>query len=132
MVLVDTSVLIDFLKNKDNEGTKKFNTLLDLNIPFGITGHIYQELLQGTAIEQDYMALKKYLDTFNFYDVLNQKESYAQAAQMYLHCRRKGITIRGSIDCLIMQIAREHRLKLLHHDKDFDAIKKIMTHVEFF
>lgn len=132
MILVDTSVLIDFLKKKSNEGTEKFNTVLELKIPFGITSHIYQELLQGTATEKDFNNLKKYLDTFKFYSPLDEKNSYSEAAKIYFECRRKGMTIRSTIDCLIVQVALEHRLKLLHNDKDFDKIKEVIPHLEFF
>lgn len=132
MILVDTSVLIDFLKNKINEGTDKFNTILELSIPFGITSHIYQELLQGTSSERNFNILKKYLDTFTFYSPKDNKQSFAEAARIYFECRKNGITISSSIDCLIAQIARENNLRLLHNDKDFDNIKKIFNNIEFF
>ncbi|KHE92579.1 MAG: hypothetical protein K8F52_04905 [Candidatus Scalindua rubra] len=109
--LGETSVLIDFLKNKSNDGTDKFNTILDLSIPFGITSHIYQELLQGTSSERDFNILKEYLDTFTFYYPKDNKQSFAEAAHIYFECRRKGITISSSVDCLVSQIAREHNLK---------------------
>ncbi|GEM_PF-1996619 len=48
MVLVDTSVLIDYLRGKENEATGKFQHILDASIPFGINSFIYQELLQGS------------------------------------------------------------------------------------
>lgn len=132
MILVDTSVLIDFLKNKNNEGTDKFDTVLELNIPFGITSHIYQELLQGSSSERNFNVLKKYLDTFTFYFPKDNKQSFAEAAHIYFKCRKRGITISSSIDCLIAQIVRENNLKLLHNDKDFDNIKKIFNDIEFF
>ena len=132
MVLVDTSILIDFLRDKSGAQASKFNTILELNIPFGITSHIYQELLQGSATQKDFDTLKKYLDTFTIYAPQDEKESYAQAAHIYFLCRKEGIAVRSTIDCLIVQIAREHRLKLLHNDKDFDNIKKAVKDIEFF
>ncbi len=132
MILIATSVLIDFLTEKSNTGTDKFNTILELDIPFGITSHVYQELLQGTASEEDFEDLKKYLDTFTFYSPRDQKESYAEAAHIYFLCRRNGITVRSAIDCLIVQTAREHGLKLLHNDRDYDDIQKVVPDIEFF
>lgn len=132
MILVDTSILIDYLRDKNDPKLGKFNEILELNIPFGICGVIYQELLQGAATQDDFDTLKKYLDTFTFYFPQNQKETYAEAAHIYFLCRRKGIAIRSTIDCLIVQIAREHNLKLLHNDKDFDNIKKVIKDIEFF
>ncbi len=132
MILVDTSVLLDFLKNKRNAQTEKLTKIIELNIPFGITSHIYQELLQGSATQKDFSALKKYLDTLTFYYPLDEKQSYAEAAHIYFLCRKEGITIRSTIDCLIIQIVREHGLKLLHNDKDFDNIKRVVKDIEFF
>ena len=132
MILVDTSVLIDFLKNIENPATDKLDEIIDLNIPFGITSHIYQELLQGTSSRKDYTSLKKYLDTFTFFFPLDRKESYAEAANIYFQCRKKGITVRSSTDCLIVQIAIEHSLKLLHNDKDFENIKQAVSRLEIY
>ena len=132
MILIDTSTLIDFLKNKKTTATDKFHTIIELNIPFGITSHIYQELLQGTSTIEDFTSLKKYLNTFKFYFPRDEKISYAEAARIYFLCRKKGITIRSTIDCLIVQIIREHNLKLLHNDSDFNAIKKIVPDIDFF
>ena len=132
MILVDTSVWIDFLQSRDNEKTHKLNRVLELNTPFGITGQIYQEVLQGARTEKDFNALKRYFDTFALYAPLDERVSYAKAAEIYFLCKKKGITVRSAADCLIVQIAREHRLKLLHNDRDFDGIGKAIGGIEFF
>lgn len=132
MILVDTSVIIDLLKNKSNEETRKFRTILDFHIPFGITSLIYQEVLQGVATQSQYLKLKTYLDTFEIYEPRNPRETFAKAALVYFQCRKKGITVRSSVDCLIIEIAREHRLKILHNDSDYERISKVVGDVEFF
>lgn len=131
MVLIDSSVLIDFLKHKKNTGVDKFSNILDLNISFGITSNIYQELLQGAADEPEFQTLKKYLNTFTFYSLKDEKESFASAAKIYFRCRQKGFVIKSSIDLLIVQTALEHNLKLLHSDKDFENIQKVITELRF-
>ena len=132
MILVDTSVWIDFLQVRNNKKTRQLDKILDLNIPFGITGQIYQEVLQGAGTEKDFNALKQYFDTFVLYAPLDERVSYAKAAQIFFLCKRKGITVRSTVDCLIVQVARERRLKLLHNDRDFDAIGKVIGGIEFF
>ena len=123
MILVDTSVFINYLKKVDNnEKTEQFNEILSKGIPFGINNFIYQELLQGCRTERDYRQLKIYLDCQKFYDVKKGRESFANAARIYSELRKKGITVRSTIDCLIAQIALEHDLYLLHDDMDFDRI----------
>jgi len=126
MVLVDTSVFINYLKNIENKKVIKFKELLDLKIPFGINPYIYQELLQGTKTEKDFNLLKKYLDTQNFYYLSNGLKSYEEAAKIYFNCRKKGITISSTIDLLIARTCIENDIYLLHDDKDFDLISKMI------
>ena len=127
MILVDTSVLIDYLKDVDNNGTGKFKEILEKRLPFGINNFIYQELLQGCKSEKDYRLLKKYLDGQKFYDFKGGRESYAKAAGIYMKLRKKGITIRSTIDCLIAQMAMENDLYLLHNDVDFTRMTELLS-----
>lgn len=124
MILVDTSILIDYFKGVENKPIKKFHQVLESNIPFGINHFIYMEVLQGSQTEKDFKVLKKYLDTQTFYELKKGRESYAEAARMYLKLRKKGITVKGTIDCLIARAAIENDLFLLHNDTDFDRISK--------
>lgn len=124
MILVDTSVLIDYLKGIENKSTKMFLQILEKGIPFGINHVIYMEVLQGAKTERDYNALNKYLDTQTFYELKRGKESYADAAKMYFKLRQKGVTVKSTMDCLIAQVAIENDLFLLHNDQDFSRISK--------
>ena len=123
MILVDTSVLIDYFRGDENEATKKFQDVLERNLPFGINQLIYLEVLQGCRTEKDYKILKKHLDTQVFYELKNGRDSYAEAAQMYLKLRKKGVTV-STIDCIIARVALENDLFLLHNDKDFTKISR--------
>ena len=131
MILVDTSVLIHFFKGANSEGCKKFKGALERRVPFGINSLIFQEVLQGAGSEKEYSTLKKYLETQRFYHLNDPVESFAKAAKIYLDCRKKGITIRSTIDCLIAQTALENDLFLLHEDNDFDLMAKVVP-LEFF
>jgi len=122
VILVDTSVLIDFLQGARSRGAESFERILEMGIPFGINEFIYLETLQGCRSEKDYKKLKDYLDTQVFYGFKGGRESYAAAAKIYLGLRQKGVTIGGSIDCLIALTAMENDLYLLHGDSDFDRI----------
>jgi len=124
MILVDTSVLIDYFRGIENKSTKMFHQILEKGIPFGINHIIYMEVLQGAKTERDYKALKKYLDTQTFYEVKRGKESYAEAAKMYFKLRQKGVTVKSTMDCLIAEAAMENDLFLLHNDQDFSRISK--------
>src|SRR4030042_6985111 len=131
MILVDTSVLIHFFKGVESESSRRFKIVLQREIPFGINSLIFQEVLQGAGSEKEYLILKKYLETQRFYHLKEPIESFAKAAKIYLDCRKRGITIRSTIDCLIAQTALENDLLLLHADSDFDLMAKVIP-LKFF
>jgi predicted nucleic acid-binding protein len=126
MILVDTSVLIDFLKGLHNEGSWKLKTIIKQGLPFGINSFILQEVLQGAASVKEFSLLKRYLSTQHFYHLKDPIDSYTHAARLYMECRRKGITVRSTIDCLIAQTALEHDLLLLHNDSDFVSMARVV------
>lgn len=125
MFLIDTSIWIDFLREKNNPTTKYFTGLLEEEVPFGITGIIYQEVLQGAASKSDFDNLVDYLGTQRFYHLKDDIMSYQSAAKIYFDCRRRGFTIRSTIDCIIAQIAIENDLILLHNDEDYRHIATV-------
>jgi hypothetical protein len=131
MVLVDTSVLIDYFRGRESDAARKFQHLLDSNIPYGINSLIYLEILQGVRTEKDFAEVKDYLDTQRFFGLLDEKKSYAAAASIYFKCRKKGITINSTVDCLIAQTAIENNLFLLHNDADFVKMRKVVD-LKFF
>jgi len=126
MIIVDTSVLIDFFKGAHSDGCHTFRKIVQQDIPFGINSVIFQEVLQGARSEDEYRLLKAHLETQRFYHLKDPVDSFARAAKIYMDCRQKGITIRSTIDCLIVQTALEHDLFLLHNDNDFNEIAKII------
>jgi len=130
MYLVDTSVWVDFFRNRSTYAVGGFEEILDENIPYGITSVIYQEVLQGADSPKDFSALQTYLGSQNFYHPIDPILSYARAADLYSQCRRQGITIRSTIDCLIAQIAIEHKLRLLHNDRDFTKIASVVENLK--
>lgn len=124
--LIDTSVWIDYLRDKNNASTKVLNWILENDIPFGITGLIYQEILQGALTASDAEKFQIYFSTQRFFHPEDEILSYQLAAKIYFDCRRRGITIRSTVDCLIAQIVIENNLILLHNDADFIQIHKIV------
>lgn len=132
MVLVDTSVWIDFLRQRSTEAVARFKKILAEEQSFGITSVIYQELLQGVDSDASFGRLALFLRTQTFYHPLDPQESYAEAARLYARCRWVGITLRSTIDCLIAQVAIEHDLALLHSDKDFDLLARVAPELRIY
>jgi predicted nucleic acid-binding protein len=79
-------------------------------------------VLQGARDEREYKQLREYLGSQVIYQLPEGRETYEKAARLYFDLRRKGITVRGSIDVHIALTAMENSLALLHDDRDFDAI----------
>lgn len=132
MILVDTSVLVDYLKGLNNNGTQSLDYIIDTGIPYGITDYIYQELLQGSRTKDEYQQLKDYFETIPFFYLQLGKESFEKAAMLYFNCRRSGITIRSTIDLLIAETAIENNLYLLQNDNDFIKLSKIVPELKLY
>ncbi len=124
MYLIDTSVLIDFLKGKETIHTKKLDTILFHKIPFGISALTYQEVLQGAKNHREFDTLRRYLSTQKIY--YPDFHTYEAAAHLFFTCRKKGVTVRNSIDALIAATALENNLTLLSCDKDFTHMARVV------
>ena len=127
MYLVDTSVWIDYFRERSNPAVEQFEGILDRQLPFGITGVILQEVLQGAETDRDFDVLEQYLCTQHFYHAKDPLGTYRDAAHLYYRCRRRGVTVRGTLDCFIAQIAIEHDLVLLHNDRDFTQMATVVA-----
>ncbi len=132
MILVDTSVMIGYLKGSKGDIYEKLNDIIYRGIPFGINVFIYQELLQGSKDKKEYNILQEYLSTLLFYQLKNGRISYERAAYMYFICRKNGITIRSTIDLLIAETAIENDLYLMHIDNDFLNMGKVIKELKIF
>ena len=126
MILVDTSVLVDYFRGNENPPVLLFGQVLDRFIPFGICNFVYQELLQGARSHAELEKLDAYLETLRFFELRYGRESFRDAATLNLVCRSRGVTVRSTIDLLIAQIAIENDLYLLHNDSDFDNIRSVL------
>lgn len=125
MILVDTSVLIDFLKGQTNEKVQLFDQILSRNIDFGFSAYTFQEVLQGARNEKEYEQLRDYLSSQIIYFLPEETAVYEKAARLYFDLRRKGITPRSTIDVLIALTAIENNLLFLHNDRDFDLMASL-------
>ena len=122
IVLVDTSVWIDFFAGAEAPHVDTLERLLTQGEDVCTSGIILQETLQGIRKESAYEKTQHYMDALLY--LASSKQTYISAANMYRALRRKGITIRKPVDCLIAALAISHDVSLLHNDRDFDYIKK--------
>ena len=124
MILVDTSVLIGYLKGQAGPKINLLENVIARSVPYGFSAYTYLEVLQGSRDERELEQLKDYLSTQTIYFLPETLATYEKAALLHYSLRRHGVTLRGSIDALIALTAIEHDLLLLHDDRDFDGIAK--------
>ena len=124
MILIDASAFIEFLNRTGSREDTLIEQLIRNNDDIALADITLTEILQGIKTEREYRDVKDYLLTF---PILSMKsvESYIAAAELYRKCRKKGLTIRSTIDLFIAQIALEHHAFLLHNDRDFDSLVQV-------
>lgn len=122
MILVDTSVWIDVLRDRQGDVVESFRKKTYGEI-LVLSRFTQLELLQGAKSDKDWKQLDEYLSS-QFYLEATER-TWSDAARMFFELRRKGITVRSSIDCCIAQVALEHDALLLHKDAGFERIASI-------
>ena len=122
MVLVDTTVWIDFFAARSSGHVAALEGLITNREDICICGIVLTEVLQGIRKDTEF---KKTRDLFNNLLFLPMPYPvFLKAAEIYRGLRHKGITIRKSVDCMIASVALENDIPLLHNDKDFEAIEE--------
>lgn len=122
MIIVDTSVWIDVLRDRNGRIVESFRKAVGDDISV-LTRFTQLELLQGARDEYEWKKLDEYLVTQFYLEATNS--TWVEAARIYYDLRRKGITINSPIDCCIAQIAIENNATLLHNDQDFERIQQV-------
>ena len=124
MIVVDTSVWIDYVNGVVSSQTD----LLDKELGKSriVTGDlIITEFLQGFRDDRHYFEAKRMMESLEYYDFVG-KDIAIKASENFRILRKEGITIRKTIDVLIATFCIEHKFALLHNDRDFDPMEKIL------
>jgi len=122
MVLVDTTVWVDFFSNSRVPHVAALESLLVGRDSICICGIVLTEVLQGIRSDEQYGRAKKYFDALIFLPMT--RATFVRAAEIYRSLRRRNITVRKPLDCMIAAVAIEHHVPLLHNDRDFIPIEK--------
>lgn len=122
MVLVDTTVWIDFFRDRSEPHVVALQKMIEGDDDLCVCGVIFAEVLQGIRSDADYRKTKEYFDALILLPM--HQMTFVRAADIYRTLRKKGITIRKPVDCMIASVAIEHDLPLLHNDREFDQIAK--------
>ena len=125
MIVVDSSVLISFLRGLQTPGANRLTELELVGEPFALPVACCQEVLQGARDEREWQLLDDYLSSQWLLAPEDPWQTHCQAARIYFECRRRGITVRSTVDCLIAQLVIDYAGILLHEDADFERIRAV-------
>lgn len=124
MIVVDTSVWIDYVNGVHTAQTD----ILDKELQESrvVTGDVIMvEFLQGFRDNKQFKTARMLMNSLEYYDFVG-KEMAIKAAENFRLLRKKGITVRKTIDVLIATFCIEHGFELLHNDRDFEPMKEIL------
>jgi len=117
MILVDTSVWVDYFHGRHTSQTERLDALLG-NEPLGIGDLILTEVLQGFRSDSDSRTAKDLLTSLAVFEMLNVERAIQSAAN-YRLLRKRGVTIRKTVDVIIATFCIVENHALLFSDKDF-------------
>jgi predicted nucleic acid-binding protein len=124
MIVADTSVWIDYVNGAITPQTNILDIELE-NRRVATGDLIIVEFLQGFREDKQFQEAKDLMDSLEYYDFVG-REIAVNAAQNFRKLRKNGITIRKTIDVLIATFCIEYGFELLHNDRDFDSMEKLL------
>ena len=122
MNMIDSSVWIDYFNGKDTRATDLLDKMLGIQ-PIATGDLIITEVLQGFKHPKDFNQAKLLFSRLHFYN-LGGWEIALKSAENYRMLRKKGITVRKTIDVFIATFCIENNIPLLHSDKDFESLEE--------
>ncbi len=124
MIVVDTTVWIDFFQGAETPEDLHLQRLISAGRSLALTDLIFCEILQGIREDAEFERTRR---TLLLYPLLRMEQlaTFDHAARIYRTCRRRGLTVRKTIDCLIAALCIAEDVELFHKDADFDAIARV-------
>ena len=124
MIVVDTTVWIDFLAGRGTSFDLHLAGLLEADAPIALVDIIYAEILQGIRDDDTFERTRAGLRA---HPILRPRglDTFERAAMLYRLARRRGLTIRRNVDCLIAATCVEYGAAIYHNDRDFDSLAMV-------
>ena len=122
MILVDSSVWIDYFNGVASPATDKLDSLLGIE-PIAVGDIILTEVLQGCGTDREFNEVRRLLLNLTVVQ-LGGQDVAIEAARNYRRLRALGLTVRKTIDTVIATRCVIDKLELLHSDRDFEPFEK--------
>ena len=125
MLVVDSSVWVDFFNDADNPAADLLEQLLDHGeVRLVVPDLVLFEVLRGFRHEREHRQARLLMETLSI-EAAGGAEVALAAAQHYRSLRAQGVTVRSPIDVLLAAFCIENDYALLHRDRDFDAFEEL-------
>lgn len=121
MILVDTSIWIEVFRKRaplDLEALVNFDEVVTCLV-------VVQEVLQGIREDRAFRLARSAMNNLPHLESPLTARVFDDAVDLYRAARKRGITVRSSIDCLVAACALQHDAEVLHRDRDYEAIARI-------
>lgn len=125
MILVDSSVWIDFDRGINSTPAKRLFELIETGADIAGTEPVLMEVLAGARDHHAWTELRRLLTSFEWIPA-DARVDFEAAAYLYRACRAAGVTPRGLNDCMIASIALRSGARVLTSDRDFAAISQVV------
>jgi predicted nucleic acid-binding protein len=123
LILVDSSVWIDFFGASPGPAGKELYRMISEAEPFALAGVVVTEVLQG--LRRNVGEIERYLAMWEILEPVGYS-TYREAADVFRRARAKGVSL-STIDALIAALALEHRARLFTLDKDFSRFAQLVN-----
>jgi predicted nucleic acid-binding protein len=124
VILVDSTVWVDLLRNRKTVAASQLRRLLEMG-EATVAPVIVQEVLQGAVDAEGFSKLRTYFTALPMSGAENQVELHVAAGRLYARARWQGVTPRSPHDCLIAVTAVKEGIPLLHDDRDFEPLAAV-------
>lgn len=124
MILVDTSVWIDYLRGTDHPAVETLATMIGRDEDLRITEPIVMELLSGLVRRENAAGVEALANGLPLLPI-DPRLDFRHAAELAVASARNGHPIRSLVDCVIASVAIRNGAVLLHKDRDFDYLTEV-------
>jgi predicted nucleic acid-binding protein len=119
-LLVDSTVFIDFFRGRETAQTSRLEQCFQNGDDICYCGFVLLEVLQGIRDEKELVTAKHQFENLIYLE--DDRSTFELGATIYRELRRRGITIRNSVDCLIAATVIQHGVNFLENDRDYKFI----------
>ncbi len=121
-MVVDSNTWADFFNGIDSPHLQRLDTALQQEEDLAVLPIIITEVLQGFRTDSDFERARRILVSFPV--IYPTVQCHVRAARLFRSLRRKGVTVRGAVDCVIAQTCLDIKAELLSPDGDFKHIAR--------